>query len=86
MSLAPLNPKPFLTSLTGKQVMVKLKWGMEYKGYLKSFDDYMNIHLLNSEEWVEGNFKGSLGEVLIRCNNVLYIRQVQGEDEAEEAS
>lgn len=30
--LAPLNPKPFLTSLTGKQVMVKLKWGMEYKG------------------------------------------------------
>lgn len=30
--LAPLNPKPFLASLTGRQVMVKLKWGMEYKG------------------------------------------------------
>ena len=55
-------------------------------GYLKSFDEYMNIHLLNSEEWVDGSFKGSLGEVLIRCNNVLYIRQVQGEDDAEEAS
>lgn len=28
----PVNPKPFLNDLTGKQVVVKLKWGMEYKG------------------------------------------------------
>lgn len=28
----PVNPKPFLTELTGKPVIVKLKWGMEYKG------------------------------------------------------
>lgn len=28
----PVNPKPFLNELTGKQVIVKLKWGMEYKG------------------------------------------------------
>ncbi len=27
----PVNPKPFLTELTGKSVYVKLKWGMEYK-------------------------------------------------------
>lgn len=27
-----LNPKPFLSSLTGKPVIVRLKWGMEYKG------------------------------------------------------
>ncbi|CAM9418115.1 unnamed protein product, partial [Ectocarpus sp. 12 AP-2014] len=27
----PVNPKPFLNELTGKPVMVKLKWGMEYK-------------------------------------------------------
>lgn len=26
------NPKPFLTDLVGKLVVVKLKWGMEYKG------------------------------------------------------
>lgn len=30
----PVNPKPFLNELTGKPVMVKLKWGMEYKGEL----------------------------------------------------
>uniref|UniRef100_A0A4W5NNR0 Sm protein F n=1 Tax=Hucho hucho TaxID=62062 RepID=A0A4W5NNR0_9TELE len=44
MSL-PLNPKPFLNGLTGKPVMVKLKWGMEYKGYLVSVDSYMNMQV-----------------------------------------
>lgn len=39
----PVNPKPFLSELTGKQVIAKLKWGMEYKGYLVSTDAYMNL-------------------------------------------
>ena len=41
----PLNPKPFLNGLTGKPVIVKLKWGMEYKGYLVSTDNYMNVQV-----------------------------------------
>ncbi|TNM91585.1 hypothetical protein fugu_019965 [Takifugu bimaculatus] len=65
MSL-PLNPKPFLNGLTGKPVMVKLKWGMEYKGYLVSVDGYMNMQLANTEEFVDGALAGHLGEVLIR--------------------
>lgn len=44
----PLNPKPFLNGLTGKPVMVKLKWGMEYKGYLVSVDGYMNLQVIES--------------------------------------
>ncbi len=39
------TPKPFLTDLTGKDVIVKLKWGMEYKGQLKSVDAYMNLQV-----------------------------------------
>lgn len=39
----PVNPKPFLNELTGKPVMVKLKWGMEYKGECK-FLVFENIH------------------------------------------
>ena len=77
----PINPKPFLNGLTGKPVMVKLKWGHEYKGYLVSVDGYMNIQLANAEEHIEGHCTGSLGEVLIRCNNVMYIRGVDEEDE-----
>ena len=69
------NPKPFLTELVDKEIMVKLKWGMEYKGKLLSFDSYMNLQLGETEEIVEGESTGVLGEVLIRCNNVLYIRE-----------
>ncbi|GAB0089065.1 Small nuclear ribonucleoprotein F [Sergentomyia squamirostris] len=77
----PINPKPFLNSLTGKAVMVKLKWGHEYKGYLVSVDSYMNLQMANTEEVIDGQSTGNLGEVLIRCNNVLYIRGIDDDDE-----
>lgn len=80
MATVPVNPKPFLNDLTGKLVLTKLKWGMEYKGTLKSIDQYMNLQLLNTEEWVDGSFRGNLGEVFIRCNNVLYIRGMADEE------
>ncbi|KAI9193363.1 small nuclear ribonucleoprotein F [Polychytrium aggregatum] len=80
MSFVPVNPKPFLMGLTGKPVMIKLKWGQEYKGYLVSVDSYMNIQLAKSEEYVDGVQTGVLGEVLIRCNNVLYIRAIDEEE------
>ncbi|KAG4108218.1 like-Sm domain-containing protein [Neocallimastix lanati (nom. inval.)] len=72
-----VNPKPFLNELTGKPIIVKLKWGMEYKGYLTSVDSYMNLQLANTEEYIDGASTGVLGEVLIRCNNVLYIRELK---------
>jgi small nuclear ribonucleoprotein F len=74
-----VNPKPFLLELTGKGVVVKLKWGMEYRGFLVSVDSYMNLQLASAEEWIGGKFAGNLGEVLIRCNNVLHIRAAPAE-------
>ena len=73
--------------LTGKIVKVKLKWGMEYQGKLQSADAYMNLQLTNCEEFLDGQFAGFLGEVLIRCNNVLYIQALPADttvDDAEE--
>jgi hypothetical protein len=32
------------------------------------------LQLANTEEFVDGQSTGMLGEVLIRCNNVLYLR------------
>jgi small nuclear ribonucleoprotein F len=81
MALTPVNPKPFLNDLTGKLCIVKLKWGMEYKGFLVSVDSYMNLQLASTEEFIDGKFAGNLGEVLIRCNNVLYIRGVREEED-----
>ncbi|KAF2471975.1 small nuclear ribonucleoprotein-like protein F [Lindgomyces ingoldianus] len=73
-AVAPFNPRPMLQSLVDKEVIVKLKWGeSEYKGRLVSIDQYMNIQLAGTEEFVGGNSSGTLGQVLIRCNNVLWI-------------
>ena len=41
LQTVPVNPKPFLNDLTGKVVVVKLKWGMEYKG-VPIFECYAN--------------------------------------------
>ncbi|KAJ4380856.1 hypothetical protein N0V86_004218 [Didymella sp. IMI 355093] len=62
-----------------KDIVVRLKWGeTEYTGRLVSVDLYMNIQLSNTEEFVNGVSSGTLGQVLIRCNNVLWIGQADG--------
>jgi small nuclear ribonucleoprotein F len=76
-----VNPKPFLADLVGKVVIVKLKWGqMQYKGTLHSSDSYMNLYLERTEEFIDGQFAGFLGHVLIRCNNVLYLKAAPADD------
>ncbi|KAH6610060.1 hypothetical protein Trco_000080 [Trichoderma cornu-damae] len=75
MSFVPVNPRPMLQDLVDKTVLVRLKWGeTEYKGRLVSIDSYMNLQLSNTEEYLNDKLTGELGQVLIRCNNVLYIR------------
>lgn len=51
-----------------KDILVRLKWGeTEYKGRLVSVDMYMNLQLNNTEEFINGQSSGQLGQVLIRC-------------------
>ena len=47
---------------------------MSYTGQLKSIDSYMNIQLGDAVEFVGGEEAGRVGEVLIRCNNVLFVK------------
>jgi small nuclear ribonucleoprotein F len=39
----------------------------------------MNVQLASTEEYVADKLQGALGDVLIRCNNVLYIRGAEVE-------
>ncbi|EMG46495.1 SMX3 Small nuclear ribonucleoprotein F [Candida maltosa Xu316] len=91
----PINPKPFLKSLVNKTIIVRLKWNkMEYKGRLVSIDNYMNLQLDQTYEITKESEDGSddkkeelIGEIFIRCNNVLFIREVvDGETTTEESS
>ncbi|KAL1868534.1 hypothetical protein VTK73DRAFT_3626 [Phialemonium thermophilum] len=75
MSFVPVNPRPMLQDLVNKPVFVRLKWGeVEYKGTLVAVDSYMNLQLSGAEEYVSNKPQGTLGQVLIRCNNVLWVR------------
>ncbi|KID98910.1 Small nuclear ribonucleoprotein SmF, partial [Metarhizium majus ARSEF 297] len=84
MSFVPVNPRPMLQELVNKSVFVRLKWGqVEYKGTLVSVDSYMNLQLAGTEEYVSDKPTGLLGQVLIRCNNVLWVR---GADDSKDAA
>ena len=41
-----------------------------------STDNYFNLQLKNAEEFINDESKGVIGDIFIRCNNVLWI----GED------
>ncbi|EAY08060.1 Sm protein [Trichomonas vaginalis G3] len=69
-------PQKFMESLLNKQIVIKLKWeNIEYVGTLISFDERMNIHLSETSEYVGGKTEGVMGDVIIRCNNILHIRE-----------
>ncbi|TPP44705.1 LSM domain family protein [Leishmania donovani] len=66
-------PGAFLHSLIGKNVLVKSKWGPVYEGNLVSCDTFMNLQLRNAVEHAKQDTE--LGEMLLRNNNILYIRE-----------
>ncbi|KAG8183430.1 hypothetical protein JTE90_023186 [Oedothorax gibbosus] len=45
-----VNPRPFLSDLVGKEIVVQLKWGMEFKGTLERADLYMNLMMSDVKE------------------------------------
>ncbi|MCL7035013.1 hypothetical protein MKW94_011172, partial [Papaver nudicaule] len=55
-----------------KAVVGKLKWGMEYKGFLVSVDSYMNLQLI---KWTC---------LMLSCNNVLYLHGVPEDQDIED--
>ncbi|OLL26165.1 U6 snRNA-associated Sm-like protein LSm6 [Neolecta irregularis DAH-3] len=68
------NPtSTFLGKILGKQVVVRLNSGVDYKGVLNCIDGYMNCAVEETEEYVNGQLKNKYGDVFIRGNNVLYI-------------
>ena len=77
--IAQTNPRPFVNSLLGKEIIARSKWGQkEYRGYLISVDVHLNLRLANTKELIDGDYASSLemGDVFIRGNSILYIRGV----------
>ncbi|KAG9392730.1 Small nuclear ribonucleoprotein SmF [Carpediemonas membranifera] len=80
----PYLPKQLLQANVDQLFCVKLKWGPEYVGTFDAVDEFMNVSLRDASEYIMGSKKGAVGDIVIRCNNVLYMRELpNGYDAAE---
>ncbi len=68
------RPLTILQKSTKKKVTVRLKNEVEYKGKMENVDSYMNLIMTDAEEVVNGKTVANYGRVIVRGNNVLYIK------------
>jgi small nuclear ribonucleoprotein (snRNP)-like protein len=71
----PSEPLKLLFRSVNKTIIVKLKDGSEYMGRLIRCDPTMNLTMTDTQELNNnGDIKTKFGKVLIRGNNILYIK------------
>nr|AIF21734.1 small nuclear ribonucleoprotein (RUXX) [uncultured marine thaumarchaeote SAT1000_06_A02] len=63
-----------ITKNTKKGVIVTLKSGVEYRGKMENVDSYMNLIMTDAEELNQEKVVGKFGRVIVRGNNVLFIK------------
>ena len=68
------RPLTTLQKHTKKNVVVRLKNDVQYKGKMDNVDSYMNLIMTNTEEINDGKSIGKFGQVIVRGNNVLFIK------------
>jgi len=68
------RPLTTLQKNTNKSVIVRLKNDVEYKGKIVSVDSYMNLIMTDAEELRAGKTVEKFGRVILRGNNVLFIK------------
>jgi len=68
-------PNQMIRTLIGRRVKIELK-GEEITlvGRLESMDDYMNLYLSNTVEYRSSEKIRSLGNVVLRGNNIILIQ------------
>jgi len=68
------RPLTTLQKTTKKSVIVRLKNDVEYKGKMDNVDSYMNLIMADTEEINNGKPVEKFGQVIVRGNNVLFIK------------
>ena len=68
------RPLTVLQKNTKKDVVVRLKSEVEYKGKMENVDSYMNLIMTDAEELRNGKTVEKFGRVILRGNNVLFIK------------
>ena len=68
------RPLTTLQKHTKKDVIVRLKNDVEYKGKIDNVDPYMNLIMTDAEELRDGKIAEKFGRIILRGNNVLFIK------------
>ncbi|KAG2471930.1 MAG: putative snRNP Sm-like protein [Nitrosopumilales archaeon] len=68
------RPLTILQKSTKKNVIVRLKNEVEYKGKMDNVDSYMNLIMTDAEELKDDKVIANYGRVIVRGNNVLFIK------------
>jgi len=68
------RPLTTLQKQTKKSVIVRLKKDVEYKGKIDNVDSFMILILTDAEELKDGMAVEKFGRVILRGNNVLFIK------------
>jgi len=68
------RPLTTLQKSTKKNIIVRLKNEVEYKGKMENVDSYMNLIMTDAEELSNGKPVGKFGRVIVRGNNVFFIK------------
>ncbi|MFQ6134720.1 MAG: LSM domain-containing protein [Nitrososphaerales archaeon] len=74
LSTAAKKPLNILQKAVNKDVSIRLKNDHEYKGKMMNIDQYMNVILVDAEEHSNGALSANYGKIVIRGNNVLFIK------------
>jgi small nuclear ribonucleoprotein (snRNP)-like protein len=69
-----LFPSKKVQKLIGSKIQVEMKGDLhQLEGILKSADDYMNLHMVDTVEIADGERLRSLGSVVLRGNNIILV-------------
>ena len=68
------RPLTTLQKNTKKSVIVRLKNDVEYRGKIDNVDSYMNLIMSDAEELNDGKIVEKYGKIILRGNNVLFIK------------
>ena len=70
-------PSKKVQNLVGSRIQVEMKGEKcVLEGLLMSADDYLNLHLTNTAEVVDGEKSRVLGSVVLRGNNIILLNPV----------
>jgi len=70
----PKRPLAVLQKAISKKAVVRLKTDVEYRGRVSNVDAFMNLILEDAEEFEEGRLSANYGKVIVRGDNVLYVK------------